>query len=392
MVILATISFSIRTKVVGVLDTTRNDISSVNHAQCEVLVDDTQERCCYCKNYRKCLTAMASRALHTSVQADDRTCPSSHTNYMYLKSEEKSVRLHHLQHERMMFMQRLRRLEDAISESTTTDGIILDEGLHDDISQLMKDNTEDVHSRYEEGTFQHLFWNQQNTANSLGSSKSMRWHPLIIKWCLYLSHLSGNKAYELLRDSGCIKLPSQRTLRDYTHYIKSKVGFSSDVDQAIVDAANLSVDQHKYITLVMDEIYIKSDLVYEKHEGTLIGFVNVGDTNNQILEFETIISNGESSPSLAKTMMVFMVKGLLHKFDYPYVQLACGKTEGSLIFDPMWEAIARLERIGFFVLALCCDGASPNCRLWKLHSESKEPVYRVPNVFTSEGEISLFYF
>ena len=167
-------------------------------------------------------------------------------------------------------------------------------------------------------------------ANSLRNNKSMCWHPLIIKWCLYLQHLSGKKAI-----SGCIKLPSQRTLRDYTHYIKSQVGFSGDVDQAIVDAANLSVDLHKYVTLVMDEIYIKSDLVYEKHEGTLVGFVNVGDTKNQILEFEAIISNGESSPSLAKTMIVFMVKGLLHKFDYPNVQLACGKTEGSLIFDLM---------------------------------------------------------
>ena len=89
--------------------------------------------------------------------------------------------------------------------------------------------------------------------------------------------------------------------------------------------------------------------------------------------------------------MVFMVKGLLHKFDYPYVQLVFGKTEGSLIFDPMWEAIVRLEKIGFFVLAICCDGASLNRRLWKLHSESKEPVYRVPNVFASEGKRFLYF-
>ena len=393
LVTVAILSLSIGTKVVGVLDTTRNDVSSVYHAQCEILVDGTQERCCYCESYRKCLTAMASRASRTSMQAEDRTCPSSHTNYIYLTSEEKSVRLHRLQHEKRMLQQQLRRLQNAISESTATEGIILNEELHDDISQLMKDHTKDVHSNYEEGTFQRLFWEQQNMANSLGSSKSMRWHPLMIKWCLYLRHLSGNKAYELLRDSACIKLPSQRTLRDYTHYIKSQVGFLSDVDQAIVNAANLSVELHKYVTLVMDEIYIKSDLVYDKHEGTLVGFVNIGDTNNQILEFEAHISNGESSPdpSLAKTMMVFMVKGLLHKFDYPYAQFACGKMTGDLIFDPIWEAVARLERIGFFVLALCCDGASSNRRLWKLHSESKELVYRIPNVFASEGERFLYF-
>ena len=52
------------------------------------------------------------------------------------------------------------------------------------------------------------------------------------------------------------------------------------MDQAIVDIANLSVELHKYVTLIMDEIYIKSDLVYDKHEGTLVGFVNIGDINN----------------------------------------------------------------------------------------------------------------
>ena len=61
------------------------------------------------------------------------------------------------------------------------------------------------------------------------------------------------------------------------------------MDQAIVDAANLSVELHKYVTLIMDEIYIKSDLVYDKHEGTLVGFVNIGGINNQILEFEAYV-------------------------------------------------------------------------------------------------------
>ena len=85
-----------------------------------------------------------------------------------------------------------------------------------------------------------------------------------------------------------------------------------------------------------------------------------------------------------------MVKGLLHKFDYPYVQFTCEKLTGDLMVDPMWEAIARLERIGFAVLALCCDGASPNRRLWKLHSDSNELVYRIPTIYASEGERFLY--
>lgn len=380
------------TKVIGILDATRNGSSSIYHAECEVLLDGDQERCCNCEKYRKCLTAMASRASRSSVEADDRTCPSSHTNYCRLTNDEKSIRLHRMQQDKRLLQQQLRRLQDAIAESTDTHGVLLDQELQADISELMKTHTEDVYSAHEEGSFQRLFWEQQNKANSLGNSKSMRWHPLIIKWCLYLRHLSGNKAYELLRDSGCIKLPSQRTLRDYTHYIKSQVGFSSDVDHAIVDAADLSNNLHKYVTLVIDEIYIKNDLVYDKHEGTLVGFVDIGDINNQILQFQDRIANGqgEHNRPLANTVMMFMVKGLLHKFDYPYVQFAVEKLTGDLMVDPMWEAIARLERIGFVVLALCCDGASPNRRLWKLHSDSNELVYRIPNIYASEGERFLY--
>ena len=121
------------------------------------------------------------------------------------------------------------------------------------------------------------------------------------------------------------------------------MGFSSEADHAIAD---LTTDLHKYVTLIMDEMYIKSDLVYDKHDGTLIGFANIGDVNNQLFDFQAVMDNRESSSSLATTMMVFMVKGLLHKFEYPYAQFACGSMSGDLIFDPIWEAIARLERIG----------------------------------------------
>ena len=74
----------------------------------------------------------------------------------------------------------------------------------------------------------------------------------------------------------------------------------------------------------MDEFFIKNDLVYDKHDGSLIGFVNIGNINNQILEFKTMMKSGGGSPSLASTMMMFMVRGLLHKFDYPYTQFASG--------------------------------------------------------------------
>jgi len=60
------------------------------------------------------------------------------------------------------------------------------------------------------------------------------------------------------------------------------VGFCSKVDKAIMDAADLRKPHNKYVILVMDEIFIKLALVYDKRDGSLIGFVNIGNVNNQI--------------------------------------------------------------------------------------------------------------
>lgn len=56
----------------------------------------------------------------------------------------------------------------------------------------------------------------------------VRWHPLFIRWCLNLSYISSS-AYQAMRESG-LQMPTIRTLSDYTHWIESKPGFSSEVD------------------------------------------------------------------------------------------------------------------------------------------------------------------
>ena len=43
-------------------------------------------------------------------------------------------------------------------------------------------------------------------------------------------------AYESLHSSGC---SSQRTLRDYTHYVKAANGFSVEVDKMLHTTANV---------------------------------------------------------------------------------------------------------------------------------------------------------
>jgi len=109
------------------------------------------------------------------------------------------------------------------------------------------------------------------------------------------------------------------------------------------------------------------------------------------MEYEASL-DGDYSPTVAKSMVVLMVRGLISKLNFPYVQFACADLSGDQLIDPVWEAISRLERQGFRVMVLVCDGASTNRRLWKLHNEGKSDViYKVDNVFASDAPRSLYF-
>ena len=166
------------------------------------------------------------------VHCDGLTDPSSHTNYMYLNTPEKNDKLAQLHKEKRKLSLRVTQLEQKL--------LALTDDFHSDVKKIADACTKQIYSTHPEGSFQRLFWDQQVTASEYKNSKSIKWHPLFIKWCLYLRHLSG-KSYEQLQKSGCIKLPSQSTLRDYTHHIPGKVGFSAEVDEHIVDVAFLDV-------------------------------------------------------------------------------------------------------------------------------------------------------
>ena len=94
----------------------------------------------------------------------------------------------------------------------------------------------------------------------------------------------------------------------------------------------------------MDGVHIKEDLAYSKHEGTPVEFVNLGDTNNQLLQFEaTLRGDSPQQQTLAKTTLVLVVRGLFSKPAYPYAQFSCASMTGDLLMDPVWEAISQLE-------------------------------------------------
>ena len=142
----------------------------------------------------------------------------------------------------------LAKLEAVVEQ----DGITLDGEVHDNICTLIVGGEPTVIELYPKDSFQQLFWQQQQQAARVKNSCFMRWHPLFIRWCSYLKHVSCH-AYDILRQTGCIKLPSQRTLRDYTHYIPATSGFLDEVDIQLKQTTNIDTcaEHAKYIAIVL---------------------------------------------------------------------------------------------------------------------------------------------
>jgi len=62
-------------------------------------------------------------------------------------------------------------------------------------------------------------------------------------------------------------LPSERTLQDYRHFSPSTTGFFKALDEQLLQQIHSQKPEHlaKYVGIVLDEMYVKESLVYDKH-------------------------------------------------------------------------------------------------------------------------------
>ena len=200
-------------------------LPTIRTVGCHLLISSM--KCCKCMDYESTL-----RALH-SCWVKNKKCspsePSKFTNNRYLKTPEKMAKLKVLQ-EKASLGDKVKKLRETIQHSTEQNGVEVDENLHTDLVSIMKNNYSSVEAQFPVGTFRHLFWKEQMKC---AMARQMRWHPTMIKWCLNLKLLSS-VAYHSLHSYGFVKLPSERTLRDYTHFFKSKPGFQVEVEQILM--------------------------------------------------------------------------------------------------------------------------------------------------------------
>ena len=366
---------------------------TIRHVNCQfnITYSKSVKRCAACRKFRDNVLRSALSQLLRQKKSEDACAVNSHVNFRYLNTPEKLERMRNLSKLVRVKDKQVVDLKKKLGTAVEASTIRVDDTMHHDLLKIMNCNNAQTSDDSNEG-FSSIFWKQQLKAAQLKSSKQMRWHPAMIRWCLYLQHKSSG-CYSTLRNSGVIKLPSQRTLRDYKHSSPSRSGFSVDTDLQLLDLLKDQKPAHlaKYVTVILDEMYVKEGLVFEKSSGAIIGYSDLGDVNNILHDAKRQFKNpNDHRRPLAKVMLVFMVRGLFTSMKFVYAQFPAASTKGADLFPIFRQVIFRLTRLGICVVATTCDGASENRRLFSLHDRANKMVYKTTNVYSKHDDPVFF--
>ena len=184
---------------------------------------------------------------------------------------------------------------EALQSKIGKEGVSISDSLEKDLLKIMRGQN------LEATPLIKFFWQQQMKllqANKMGK----KYHALIIRFALSLL-VKSPSAYRELRDTGALILPSKRVLRDYKNYFKPKAGIDPEnVEYLRKNKSNRNGPQ-RYVVVVMDEMKIQSNLVFDKYSGDLIGFIDLGDPM-------TNFANLQEEDTLASHALAFLVSGM----------------------------------------------------------------------------------
>ena len=325
-----------------------------------VLLHGNEEVCNECEKVEKQLTSKENKMLLPASKFAPLTKTSKER--LILRVQEQNKQCNELR-------ERIKIMQQAID----SESVKVTDSFNNDIVSIMGTLGKEV------SPFMQLFWEQQKNALSTKGSSSIRYHPMVIRFCLSIAAKSPS-AYEELRSSNVLRLPSHRTLRDYRNAIRPKVGFNSEVIKELKDLTDNFFDNQRYVALCFDEMKVQSKLVFDKHDGELIGFLDLGDPDVNYVELEI-------QDKLATHVLVFFIRGVITDLKFSLAFFATDNITSNQLVPIFWQAILLLEvECNLWVVAATSDGASSNRKFIKLHKaisgdHSRDITYCIWNMY-----------
>ena len=325
-----------------------------------------------CKDYVSCITSVKKAKGRHLLKPAHLNAPVSKTDPERIKLtlQEQRLRCHEL--ERQLFKMR---------QELQNSSIEVDHELSNGFRKFFDSSDKKV------TPFMNLFWEQQKKLFS-SSRTGVRYHPMIIRFCLSLAAKSPS-CYEELRNSKVLVLPSQRRLKDYRDAIKPQTGFQEEVIEVLKTETDSYFDVQRYVVLLFDEMKVMEKVVLDKNTGELIGFTDLGDP---ALNFAAL----EKVDSIATNALAFLVRGVCTELKFGLAHVSTEGATAAQVMPLFWEAVCILETsCNLWVIAATSDGASANRRLYRLHKpldgdSDTDVCYRTINLFAPHRFIYFF--
>lgn len=142
----------------------------------------------------------------------------------------------------------------------------------------------------------------------------------------------------------------------------------------------------QFCGIVVDEMKVRDDLVYDKTTGEICGFCEIGNINNKLSALEQQCRGECDLQQIAKHMFVGMIRGIFFKIEFPFAHFACSDLTGEQIYPIIWELVRLLESISLKIVFITADGASTNRKFFKMHpvesiSSTSDSVYSLRHRF-----------
>lgn len=213
-----------------------------------------------------------------------------------------------------------------------------------------------------------------NTKKTFG----MRWHPILLRFALFFRSTSSEK----FRTTGMITLPGGRNLFNFSQVLFRISEFQkANVSELFNKVSTPTSDLPKtYHILILDEIEVCRNLVFQKSNGELIGYVKLSDIKTEMDQLEALISVGRATTYNPKsyTMLVYMVKGMSNGMRELVGLLDSSFVSPETVYEKTWDIIGSLEDNGVKVLGVVSNGSSLTRCFFALHT---------PAMRTESGQI-----
>ena len=180
-------------------------------------------------------------------------------------------------------------------------------------------------------------------------NKGKRYTPEMKSFALSLYHMSG-KAYRLV--SKFFNLPSKRSLSNWVSDLPQSPGLTKAALDVIESKIKCMNDASKLCSISMDEISLKTSLLYNSAKDEVVGVEDLGD--------------GKRSERLATSAIVFMARGITGNWKQPLGYYLVHETCSSdVVREKLTEIIDQVTSIGLKVHAVISDLGSNFQKLLK---------------------------